>query len=147
MNVSASSTVPSSYVGASSRGTASASVTTTTTTTATADPNRRYDFTHMTRSEMYDVSGSMWKAGTITLDQMAMLQLAGPLGKVGPNGEFVPFTAAERAAVDAEPRDYLAIARGAIEDIERRGNANDPTSGYVNWKQILSTLTSRNLAR
>ena len=69
-----------------------------------------------------------------------MLQQAGPIGKVGPNGEFAPFTATERADIDSRPANYLQRVQGAIAGIESRGAATDPKSGYNDWKHILATL-------
>jgi len=68
-----------------------------------------------------------------------MLQQAGPIGKVGPNGEFAPFTT-ERADIDSRPANYLQRVQGAIAGIESRGAATDPKSGYNDWKHILATL-------
>ena len=98
------------------------------------------DFSHMSRSQMQGVAQSLYKSGQIDLTQLGMLQLAGPIGKVGPNGEFVPFTAAERADIDSRPVNYLNLAQGAIAGIESRGQATDPKSGYSDWKHILATL-------
>jgi hypothetical protein len=99
-----------------------------------------YDFSQMSRSQMQGVAQGLYKSGQIDLTQLFMLQQAGPVGKVGPNGEFVPFTAAERADIDGRPVNYLDIVQGAIAGIESRGEATDPKSGYNDWKHILATL-------
>lgn len=112
-----------------------------------ADPSSLYDFTRMSRNEMRTVARSLWNAEVLTLDQLGMLEMSGPLGKVGPAGEFVPFTDGERAVIDRQPRDHLSMVRGAIDFIEQQGRAADPTSGYANWQEILRVLTSRSLPR
>lgn len=100
------------------------------------------DFTHMTRSQMQDSAKALFDSGKIDLTQLGMLQMAGPLGKVGPKGEFVPFTDTERANIDSKPVDYIQLARDALDGIESRGGASDPMSGFTAWKGILSTLQS-----
>lgn len=102
-----------------------------------------YDFTSMTRNQMVGLSRQLQDAGALDLTQAGMLQMAGPLGKVGPNGEFVPFTAAEREAVGNQPMNYIQTAQDAIAGIESRGEATNPKSGYADWKQILAVLQSR----
>ncbi len=102
-----------------------------------------YDFTSMTKSQMVGLSRQLQDAGALDLTQAGMLQMAGPLGKVGPNGEFVPFTAAERDALGNQPMNYLQTARDAIAGIESRGEAANPKSGYADWKKILGVLQSR----
>ncbi|WP_204311519.1 hypothetical protein, partial [Stenotrophomonas maltophilia] len=72
-----------------------------------------YDFTNMTKNQMVEASGQLQSGGVIDLSQAGMLQMAGPLGKVGPNGEFVPFTAAEREALGRQPMNYIQTAREA----------------------------------
>jgi hypothetical protein len=99
-----------------------------------------YDFSQMSRSQMQGVAQGLYKSGQIDLTQLFMLQQAGPIGKVGPNGEFVPFTAAERADIDSRPVNYLDLVQGAIAGIESQGGATDPKSGYNDWKHILATL-------
>jgi hypothetical protein len=99
-----------------------------------------YDFSQMSRSQMQGVAQGLYKSGQIDLAQLGMLQQAGPIGKVGPNGEFVPFTAAERADIDSRPVNYLHLLQGAIAGIESRGEATDPRSGCNDWKHILAAL-------
>lgn len=101
---------------------------------------QRTDFTHMTGNQMQSAAAELYEAGTIDLTQLGMLQMAGPLGKVGPNGEFVLFTPAERDNIRNQPVDYLQLTQDAIAGIESRGDATDPQSGYADWKQILSAL-------
>jgi hypothetical protein len=99
-----------------------------------------FDFSQMSRSQMQGVAQGLYKSGQIDLTQLFMLQQAGPIGKVGPNGAFVPFTAAERADIDRSPVNYLDVVQGAIAGIESRGGATDPKSGYNDWQHILATL-------
>ena len=96
--------------------------------------------TNISRAGMNAVSNDLWTAGKIDLQELGMLQLAGPLGKVGPNGEFIPFTAAERAELDRQPVDYVSVAERAIAEIDYRHAAGDARSGYEKWKHILETL-------
>ena len=98
------------------------------------------DFSNMTRNEMKKVAQHLWEEGKIDLTQLGMIQMAGPLGKAGPNGEFIPFTETERAQIDNMPIDYPKIVKGAMAFIENRHEELDPKSGYANWKQILSVL-------
>jgi hypothetical protein len=90
----------------------------------------------MSRNEMKKVAQHLWEEGKIDLTQLGMIQMAGPLGKAGPNGEFIPFTESERAQIDNMPTDYPKLVKGAMEFIKK----SDPKSGYENWKQILSVL-------
>jgi hypothetical protein len=99
-----------------------------------------YDFSQMSRSQMQGVAQGLYKSGQIDLTQLFMLQQAGPIGKVGPNGEFIPFTATERADIDSRPVNYPQLVQRAIAGIESRGEATDPKSGYNDWKHILATL-------
>lgn len=101
-----------------------------------------YDFTNMTRNEMKDFTQKLYKSGQMSFDELSILQLAGPLGKVGANGEFVPFTDAERAQIDKQPMDYMRMANDAISGIESRGAASDPKSGYQTWQSVRSLLQS-----
>lgn len=98
------------------------------------------DFSNMTKNEMKKVAQHLWEEGKIDLTQLGMIQMAGPLGKAGPNGEFIPFTETERAQIDNMPTDYPKLIKGAMEFIENRHEELDPKSGYANWKQILSVL-------
>ncbi|MEE3626790.1 hypothetical protein UCD39_22900 [Nitrospirillum sp. BR 11752] len=107
---------------------------------AKADDSKAVDYHHMTRKQMIAASKELAKAGKIDLTEMGMLQMAGPIGKVGPNGEFVPFTAAERAQIDNRPVDYVDTAQQAIRGLESQGRSSDPTSGYQGWKHILLAL-------
>lgn len=105
-----------------------------------AASGRHPDYTNISRADMKAASNDLWKAGKIDLQELGMLQLAGPLGKVGPNGEFIPFTAAERAELDRQPVDYVSVAERAIAEIDYRHAAGDARSGYEKWKHILETL-------
>ncbi len=103
-------------------------------------PAEAIDFSNMTKSEMKKVAQHLYETGKIDLTQLGMIQMAGPLGKAGPNGEFIPFTQAEREQIENTPTNYLNLVQGAIGGIESRHQANDPTSGYADWKHILSVL-------
>lgn len=98
------------------------------------------DFTRMTRAEMKDVAKKLFDSGAIDLTQLGMLQMAGPIGKLGPNGEFVSFTEAEQKAIDSQPVNYFRVAGDAMRFIESQGKEYDSTSGYANWQHILQVL-------
>lgn len=98
------------------------------------------DFSNITKNEMKKVAQHLWEEGKIDLTQLGMIQMSGPLGKAGPNGEFIPFTEKERAQIDNMPTDYLKLVKGTMEFIESRHEELDPKSGYASWKQILSVL-------
>lgn len=110
------------------------------TAAGTSEGVSSYDFTKMTRNEMKDFSQKLFKSGQISLDELGALQLSGPVGKAGANGQFVPFTAAERAQIDNQPMDYMQMANDAISGIESRGEASDPKSGYQTWQSVRSLL-------
>jgi hypothetical protein len=101
---------------------------------------RAIDFSSMTQNDMQGVAQHLYETGEIDLTQMGMLQLAGPLGKCGPSGEFIPFTSGERAQIANTPTNYIKLVQGAVEGIESRGGAADPKSGYADWKHILSVI-------
>ena len=103
-------------------------------------PGETTDYTSMTRQDMRAAAQALYDAGKIDLHQLGMLQMAGPIGKAGPNGAFIPFTAAERAAIDSAPMNHIQIARDAISGVESRGGATDPKSGYRDWLRILSVM-------
>ena len=98
------------------------------------------DFSNMTRHEMKKAAQHLWEEGKIDLTQLGMIQMAGPLGKAGPNGEFIPFTETERAQIDNMPIDYPKIVKGAMAFIENRHEELDPKSGYSSWQKILSVM-------
>lgn len=102
--------------------------------------NSGIDFSKITRSEMKKAAHHLWEEGKIDLTQLGMIQMSGPIGRAGPNGEFIPFTEKERAQIDNMPTDYLKLVKGAMEFIESRHEELDPKSGYASWKQILSVL-------
>ncbi|HEU0124266.1 MAG TPA: hypothetical protein VFQ91_27290 [Bryobacteraceae bacterium] len=101
------------------------------------------DFTKMTRAEMKDVAKKLFDSGVIDLTQLGMLQMAGPIGKLGPNGQFISFTEAEQKAIDSQPMNYFRVAGDAMRFIESQGKQYDSTSGYANWQHILSVLRER----
>lgn len=99
------------------------------------------DYTRMTPSEMSRVAQGLYDGGKIDIIELFVLQNAGmPLGKAGPNGEFVPLTDAERAAASAKPVDYIKTFTEGIRFLEQTGYAMDPESGYESMKHILATL-------
>jgi hypothetical protein len=65
-----------------------------------------------------------------------------PLGLVGPQGQFVPFTAAQKATLDNTPINAIQIAKDQISELQQTGEANDPEFAYKDWTGILSTLQS-----
>ena len=108
---------------------------------ASAAPAEVLDLTNMTPNQMQGVAKDLWKSGKIDLTQLLMLQTAGmPLGKVGPQGEFVHLTDAERQAFGSQPVNYFEITQGAMDYLQQSGRANDPTSGYESWQGIQSAL-------
>ncbi|MFZ5520665.1 MAG: hypothetical protein ACOZD0_05615 [Pseudomonadota bacterium] len=110
---------------------------------AAAGKRAEGNFEHMTPSEMKGVAEDLWRAGTIDITQLHMLQTAGiPLGKVGPNGELVPLTDQERANYESTPVDYVGVAKGAMRHLEQMHLDADPKSGYQAWQGILATLQS-----
>ncbi|MEA1650216.1 hypothetical protein UAJ10_14495 [Nitrospirillum sp. BR 11164] len=102
--------------------------------------NQALDFANMSRSQMMGAANSLYRSGQITLDQMGKLEMMGPLGKVGPGGQFQAFTAQERASLDSQPVNYIDQTRKVIAGIEQRGDAANPQSGYQDWKQLLLTM-------
>jgi hypothetical protein len=103
----------------------------------------RYDFTQTTPANMKTISNQLFKEGQIDLEQLLTLQSMGvPLGHAGPNGEFIPLTAEERAGYENSPVDYLATTRSSIQFLEQSGYASDPKSNYKQLKAVLATLTS-----
>lgn len=102
-----------------------------------------YDFSHMTPSEMRDLSGDLYDSGDLDLTQVLQLQLSGrPLGKIGPDGALLPLSNAESSAYDSTSQDFIGIANNALDQIESQGRAEDPTSGYQSWQSILSVLNN-----
>lgn len=120
-------------------GTQSASGSTSTTSSSSTGVSTA-DFSHMSRNQMQKVAKQMYDSGAISADEMFSVTLMGPIGKAGPNGEFIPFTESERAAIDNEPMDYNQMISDAISGIESQGRAADPTSGYQNYLNLRSAL-------
>lgn len=100
----------------------------------------RVDFSHMSRNQMQTVANQMYEQGAINVDQLTSITLAGPIGWAGPNGEFIPFTSSERAAIDAQPMDYTKMVSDVISGIESRGATTDPQSGYQNWVHLRTAM-------
>lgn len=83
------------------------------------------------------------QSGQLSLKQAALLQLSSePLGLVGPQGQFVPFTAAQKATLDNTPINAIQITQDQISGLQSRGETGDPEYGYKTWEGILSTLQS-----
>jgi len=120
---------------------ASAAQAATSPEPARSAPAEVLDLTNMTPNQMQGIAKDLWKSGKIDLTQLLMLQTAGmPLGKVGPNGEFVQLTEADREAFGSQPVNYFKITQGAMDYLQQSGRANDPTSGYKNWQGIQAAL-------
>lgn len=99
------------------------------------------DFTNVEPREMKRVAKEMWREGKIDLDQLFYLENMGvPLGKEGPQGQFVPLKADEKAACEAIPFDYIAGIEGHLEFLRQNAMANNPLSGFAKWKGLLDVL-------
>jgi hypothetical protein len=99
------------------------------------------DYTRMTPAQMKDAAQGLYDAGKIDLSELFMLQTAGmPLGKAGPNGEFLALSAAEKARFNAQPVNYIQTFKDGIDHLEQTGYANDPTSGHARMKHLLEVL-------
>jgi hypothetical protein len=107
---------------------------------APADAIQTYDFTNMTPNQMKDAAQKLYDTGQIDLQQLGNLTLGPVVGKVGANGEFALLTQQEREAVNNTPIDYIKLVGHQLSSIERDGRVSDPTSGYGNWKELLSVL-------
>jgi|GEM_PF-5214184 len=108
---------------------------------SSGDGIRTYDFTSMTSHQMKSVAKALFDTGKIGLTQLFQLENAGiPLGKAGPNGEFVPLSSEERESFRNTPMNYMDIIKDVIAAIERQGKAADTTSGYQGWKELLGVL-------
>jgi hypothetical protein len=108
---------------------------------STSSPLTERDYTHMTPREMNDIAQELYDSGKIDLTQLLMLQTAGmPLGKRGPDGEYVPLSTTERSGYQNTPVNYLQISQDAINSIQKSGGAADPKSGYTQWTGILAAL-------
>lgn len=100
------------------------------------------DFTEMTPTQMREAARELFKGREINLDQLFLLENMGvPLGKAGPNGEFIALDQAERATFENTPVNYLTQLSSAIRFLEETGYAMDPLSGYETKKDLLSTLS------
>lgn len=110
------------------------------TTSSSSQGVTTADFSHMSRNQMQKVAKQMYDSGAISADEMFSVTLMGPLGKAGPNGEFIPFTESERAAIDNQPMDYHQMISDTISGIERQGRVADPTSGYQNYLNLRSAM-------
>jgi len=99
------------------------------------------DYTRMTPREMNAIAQELYDSGKIDQTQLLMLQTAGmPLGKRGPDGEYIPLSTTERSGYQNTPVNYLQISQDAINSIQKSGGASDPKSGYAQWTGILSAL-------
>lgn len=109
--------------------------------TETEETSDQYDFSSMTPATMKQVADKLYRSGKIDLDQLFKLQNMGvPLGKAGPNGEFIPLTEQERAGYENTPVNYISTTQSAIQFLEQTGYAADPKSGYAGLKNLLVTL-------
>lgn len=100
----------------------------------------RRDTSSMTPAEMRTFAKELYNSGKIDQEALMSLTIVGPIGKAGPNGEFIPFTESERAVIDNTPVNYNQIANMSIARIESDGRALDPTSGYQTWLAIRTAL-------
>ncbi len=101
------------------------------------------NYASMTPNQMKTAAKTLFDQGKIDLHQLGMLQMAGPLGKVGANGQLVPFTPAEQARIDSTPVNYIQLTKNAMAGIESRGQVSNPTSGYRDWKHLNALLTQQ----
>lgn len=102
------------------------------------------DFASMTPGEMQGVAKKLFEAGDIDLTELFMLQTMGvPLGKMGPQGEFVELSADEKEGFSSRPIDYFQGTKNAISYLEQTGQAANPKSGYGSWQDILAALHQR----
>jgi hypothetical protein len=114
-----------------------------TAPTASGSGVTNYDFTNITPAQLSSVTQKLVQSGQLSLGQEALLQLSSePLGLVGPQGQFVPFTAAQKATLDNTPINAIQIAKDQISELQQTGEANDPEFAYKDWTGILSTLQS-----
>lgn len=112
-----------------------------TETSSSGATIRTNDFTSMTAHQMKSVAKGLFDTGKIGLTQLFQLENAGlPLGKAGPNGEFVPYSPDERESFRNTPMNYMDIIKDVLAGIEGQGKAADLTSGYQNWKDLLGVL-------
>lgn len=122
-------------------GASAAQASSSASSLSTSSPLTERDYTHMTPREMNDIAQELYDSGKIDLTQLLMLQTAGmPLGKQGPNGEFIPLSTTERSGYQNTPVNYLQISQDAINSIQKSGGAADPKSGYTQWTGILAAL-------
>jgi hypothetical protein len=102
---------------------------------------QEYDFTNMSPNAMKSVGNEMFKQGKIDIDQLFQLENAGvPLGKLGPNGQFVALTPAEREDYMSKPVNYVKYTADRISFLEQTGYANDSKSGYEMLTSLLGKL-------
>jgi len=102
-----------------------------------------YNFTNITPAQLDSVTQKLVQSGQLTLGQAALLQIsAEPLGLVGSQGQFVPFTAAQKATLDNTPINALQEVQNQVSWLQQTGQANDPGSNFKAWTGILSTLQS-----
>ncbi len=102
---------------------------------------RTHDFTRMTANQMKSVAKALFDTGKIGLTQLSQLENVGiPLGKAGPNGEFVALSPEDRESFRNTPMNYMDVIKDMIADIERQGKAADVASSYQSWKDLLGVL-------
>lgn len=114
-----------------------------TAPTASGSGVTNYNFTNITPAQLDSVTQKLVQSGQLTLGQAALLQISSePLGLVGPQGQFVPFTAAQKATLDNTPINALQVVQNQVSWLQQTGAANDPQYNYKDWTGILSTLQS-----
>ncbi|MBI1202893.1 MAG: hypothetical protein GC182_10310 [Rhodopseudomonas sp.] len=97
----------------------------------------------MTPNQMKSVAATLAGSGKLDLNQLLELQTVGmPLGKVGPDGQFMPLTDAERTQFANTPVNYIEKLQGAVDYLKQTGGAANSKSGYADWTGLLTTLQS-----
>jgi hypothetical protein len=111
--------------------------------TASGSGVTNYDFTNITPAQLGSDTQKLVQSGQLSLSQAALLRISSePLALVGPQGQIVPFTAAQKATLDNTPINALQMVNNQISALQQTGEANNPASNYKEWTGILSTLQS-----
>ena len=111
--------------------------------TASGSGVANYDFTNITPAQLDSDTQRLVQTGQLSLKQAALLRIGSePLALMGPQGQIVPFTAAQKATLDNTPINALQMVNNQISALQQTGEANNPASNYKDWTGILSTLQS-----
>jgi hypothetical protein len=92
--------------------------------------------------QLSDTSSVAPAAGSAVNNSAAASSAAGASPTTSGKGQFVPFSAAQKATVDNTPINAIQLAKGANSEFRQSGEASDPNFGYKEWTGILSTLQS-----